>query len=103
MKDRLSESIIQNLNEENKYHYITGANDHEEIGAEYEYNSYSNTEVMYMLEDLVKYFTQAEEDAEHIIANATHDPGVYEKDLEMCRFCAEKAKEMLDKMNSTFE
>lgn len=92
-----------NLNEGEKYHYITSANNPDEIGAEYEYNSYSNSEVIDILNELVKYFTQAQEDAKEIIANASHDPGVYDSDVEMCKFCAEKAQEMIDKMNSTWE
>lgn len=101
--NKLYENIKENLNESNKYHYITYANNPEEIGAEYEYNSMANTEVIDMLNELKMYFTQAEADAKEIIANAWQDPGVGRSDIEMCRFCAEKAQEMIDKMNSTWE
>ena len=103
MKNNLFESIKENLNENKKYYYITSANNPEDIGAEYEYNSMANTEVIMMLKELVTYFTQAQEDAKEIIANAWQDPGVYDSDIEMCKFCAEKAQEMLDKMNSAWE
>ena len=103
MKNNLYESIKTNLTENKKYTYIDSANNYDEIGAEYEYNSMANTEVRDMLEDLKNYFTQAEKDAKEIIANANHDPGVYDKDIEMCKFCAEKAQEMIDKMDSTWE
>ena len=92
-----------NLKEDNKYHYITYANDPESIGAEYEYNSMANTEVMDMLNELKTYFTQAESDAKDIIATATQDPGVSERDVEMAHFCAAKVQEIIDKMNNTWE
>ena len=97
------ESIKETLNEGVKYHYITHANDPASIGAEYEYNSMANTDVMDILHELKMYFNQAEKDAEEIIANATNDPGVYESDIEMCKFCAEKVQEMIDKMNKAWE
>lgn len=93
----------EDLTEGAKYHYITNANDPASIGAEYEYNSMANTDVIDILQELKMYFNQAEKDAKEIIANATHDPGVYESDIEMCKFCAEKVQEMIDKMNSTWE
>lgn len=99
----LYESIKTNLNEGEKYRYITSANNPEETGAEYEYNSMANTEVMEMLNELKTYFTQAEKDVKDIIANATHDPGIYDVDAKMCRFCAEKCQEMLDKMEDTWQ
>ena len=95
--------IDEGADSSNKYHYITSANNPDEIGAEYEYNSYSNSEVEDILNELKTYFTQAQSDAEEIIAKATHDPGVYDADIEMCKFCAEKVQEMLDKMHSTWE
>lgn len=99
----LYESIKTNLNEEEKYSYITSANNPEDIGAEYEYNSVSNTEVLSIVQELKTFFTQAEQDAKDIIAKATHDPGIYDNDVEMCRFCAEKCQEMLDKMDETWQ
>lgn len=95
--------IDEGADSSNKYHYITSANNPDDIGAEYVYNSYSNTEVEDILNELVRYFTQAQKDAKEIIAKATHDPGVYDSDVKMCKFCAEKAQEMLDKMHSTWE
>lgn len=100
---KLNESITKNLNEKEKYYYITGANNPEETGYEYEYNSVANTDVIDMLNELKRYFTQSEEDVKEIIANAKHDPGVGQSDIEMLKFCAEKTQEMLDKINSTWE
>ena len=101
--DRNFDEIKHYLTEGDKYSYITYANNPEKIGAEYEYNSMANTEVIEMLYELKTYFTQAEQDAKEIIATATFDPGVSDSDVEMCKFCAEKAQEMIDKMNSTWE
>lgn len=101
--EKLNESILKNLNEKEKYYYITGANNPKETGYEYEYNSVANTDVIDMLNELKRYFTQSEEDVKEIIANANHDPGVGQSDIEMLKFCAEKTQEMLDKINSTWE
>lgn len=98
----LSESIIEKLKEGN-YRYITGANNPEQTGYEYGYNSEANTDVIDMLNELKRYFTQSQIDAKEIIANAMSDPGIGRKDLEMLKFCAEKTQEMIDKMNSTWE
>lgn len=98
----LSESIIEKLNESDSYYYIKGANNPEQTGFEYSYNSDANTDVIDMLDELKRYFTQSQVDVKEIIANAIVDPGVSDKDIEMLKFCAEKTQEMIDKINSVW-
>ena len=98
----LFESIKNNLNEGEEYHYIDGAN-YEKHGYDNVYNSAANTDVIMILQELKRYFDESTIAAEDIIKNATSDPGVYNADVEMCKFCAEKAQEMINKMDSTWE
>lgn len=72
------------LQEGNKYKYITYANDPESIGAEYEYNKNSASEVNAILQELKTYFTQASIDG-----NATQE-------ADALKTCASKVQEIID-------
>ena len=95
---RLVESFMKNLKEGEEYHYIDGANNYDEV-----YNSEANTDVESILNELKRYFDESYVCAENIIKNAYHDPGIYNSDLEMLKFCSQKVDEMLDKMQKTWE
>ena len=98
----LYESIKTNLNEGENYKYIDGAN-YEKHGYDMVYNSEANTDVRFIVAELQRYFEESAVAAKDTIANATHDTGIYDNDVEMCNFCAEKCQEMLDKMDETWQ
>lgn len=94
----LYESIKNNsLKEAEKYHYITYADNIEEIGAEYEYNSMSAAQVFEILNELKMYFTQAAEDGEKIINFGGTE--ATQSDIDNFNICASKVQEIIDKMN----
>ena len=100
--NKLFESIKENLNEAERYNYIDGANLEDE-GYDCVYNSVANTDVIMILQELKRYFDESAVAAEDIIKNANSDPGVYNSDVEMLKFCSEKVSEMQSKIESTWE
>ena len=52
------------LNEGEKYSYITGANDYEDV-----YNSEANTDVLFILEELERYFNESSEFVKNVMSS----------------------------------
>ena len=102
MKNTILESIKESLNESEAYTYIDGAN-YEKYGYGEVFNSEANTDVNLILRELKRYFDESITCAEEIIRNATHDPGISDKDVEMLKFCSEKTQEMINKIDSVYE
>ena len=61
---KLNESIIKNLKEGEKYSYITGANDYEDV-----YNSEANTDVLFILKELERYFNESSEFVKNVMSS----------------------------------
>lgn len=61
---KLNESIMKNLKEGEKYIYITGANDYEDV-----YNSLANTDVLFILKELERYFNESSEFVKNVMSS----------------------------------
>ena len=59
---KLNESIMNNLKEGEKYSYITGANNYEDV-----YNSEANTDVLFILKELERYFNESSEFVKNVM------------------------------------
>ena len=55
---------IKTLNEGEKYIYITGANDYEDV-----YNSEANTDVLFILKELERYFNESSEFVKSVMSS----------------------------------
>ena len=55
---------IKTLNEGEKYYYITGANDYEDV-----YNSEANTDVLFILEELERYFNKSSDFVKSVMSS----------------------------------
>ena len=55
---------IKNLNEGEKYYYITGANDYEDV-----YNSEANTDVLFILKELERYFNESSDFVKSVMSS----------------------------------
>ena len=61
---KVRESIIKNLKEGEKYIYITGADSYEDV-----YNSEANTDVLFILEELEKYFNESSDFVKSVMSS----------------------------------
>ena len=55
---------IKTLNEGEKYNYITGANDYEDV-----YNSEANTDVLFILKELERYFNESSDFVKSVMSS----------------------------------
>ena len=55
---------IKTLNEGEKYSYITGANDYEDV-----YNSEANTDVLFILKELERYFNESSDFVKSVMSS----------------------------------
>ena len=61
---KVRESIIKNLKEGEKYIYITGADSYEDV-----YNSEANTDVLFILKELERYFNESSEFVKNVMSS----------------------------------
>lgn len=96
----LYESIKENLNEGTIYHHISGVEEHGP------WNFESNTEIIDILDELVRYYSESYALLKEVIADSDRnyrDFQVGPDDVEYVRKLAEKAKELEDLNNEYME
>ena len=98
--NKLYESIKENLNEEAKYYYISGVEEHGP------WNSISNTDIIDILDELVRYYNESYALLKEVLADSDRNYRQFqinETDVEYVRRLAEKAKELKDLNNEYME
>ena len=96
--NNLYKNIKEELNESEEYHYFP------EVSEYGPYNSESNTNLMFMLEEIERYFTESYNYVKEVVADSERNYRELQassEDVEYLRKLAEKAKELND-LNNEF-
>ena len=89
---------IKTLNEGETYHYITGANEYEDV-----YNSEANTDVLFILKELERYFNESSEFVKNVMSS---DEAIHYQfasgEAEMLKRAADKASEIRNMIDAWY-
>ena len=94
--NNLYENIKENLNESEEYHYFP------EVSEYGPYNTESNTNLIFMLDEIERYYTEAYNYVKEVVADSSRnyrELQASQEDVEYLRRLAEKAKELNDLSN----